>query len=201
MKRRIHIRLSPSLAHKLDCVAGSNFGAKSALLEEALRARLEPEQIPRIDEVLIRRLNEHNRAIGSIARDVAIITETLALFVRYFLTITPPLPKSEQEPARLLGRQRFQVFVAQVGRRLAGDRRLISEVLETIANNDPDLFAVADGAPASRGGVVAPPPADAEAGGVSGASGAYAASNAPAVPEPAAGPEETERVPEPDGHG
>jgi hypothetical protein len=45
-------------------------------------------------------------------------TETLALFVRYFLTITPPLPQSEQEPARLLGKERFQVFVAQVGRRL-----------------------------------------------------------------------------------
>ena len=75
-------------------------------------------------------------------------TETLALFVRYFLTITPPLPQSEQEPARLLGRERFQVFVAQVGRRLATDHRLVSEVLETIASNNPDLFTTAaDDAP------------------------------------------------------
>jgi hypothetical protein len=43
----------------------------------------------------------------------------------------------------LLGKQRFQVFVAQVGRRLAGEQRLFSEVLETIAGNEPDLFAVA----------------------------------------------------------
>jgi hypothetical protein len=79
---------------------------------------------------------------------VAIATETLALFVRYYLTITPPLPQSEQEPARLLGRERFQVFVAQIGRRLAGDQRLVSEVLETIAANEPDLFATAgDDAP------------------------------------------------------
>ena len=73
----------------------------------------------------------------------AIVTETLALFVRYFLTITPPLPQSEQEPARLLGRERFEVFVAQIGRRLAADRRLVSEVLESIARNEPDLFATA----------------------------------------------------------
>ena len=74
--------------------------------------------------------------------------KVLALFVRYFLTITPPLPQSEQEPARLLGRERFQVFVAQVGRRLATDHRLVSEVLETIASNNPDLFATAtDDAP------------------------------------------------------
>ena len=86
--------------------------------------------------------------VGTVNRDVAIVTETLALFVRYFLTITPPLPQSEQEPARLLGRERFQVFVAQVGRRLATDHRLVSELLETIASNNPDLFATAsDDAP------------------------------------------------------
>ena len=45
-------------------------------------------------------------------------------------------------------RRRFQVFVAQVGRRLATDHRLVSEVLETIASNNPDLFTTtADDAP------------------------------------------------------
>lgn len=41
------------------------------------------------------------------------------------------------------GTRGFQVFIAQIGRRLAGDQRLVSEVLETIASNKPDLFAVA----------------------------------------------------------
>jgi len=48
------------------------------------------------------------------ARDLAIVAETLALYVRYFLTMTPPLPQSEHQAAQLLGKQRFQVFVAQV---------------------------------------------------------------------------------------
>ena len=44
------------------------------------------------------------------------------------------------------------MFVAQVGRRLAGDHRLVSEVLETIADNEPDLFATAsDDAPLRNG--------------------------------------------------
>src|SRR5262249_32474858 len=73
-------------------------------------------------------------------RDVAIATETLGLFVRYFLTITPPLPQSEQDAARLLGKERFHVFIAQVGRRIAEENRLASEVLQTITRNDPDLF-------------------------------------------------------------
>jgi len=148
-KKRYMIYLSLPLARKFEAVADRRRGARSALVEEALRASLEPQHVPAMGEALARRLNEVHRAVGTTGRDVAIITETLALFVRYFLTITPPLPQSQQEAARLLGKERFQVFVAQIGRRLAGDRRLVSEVLETIAVNDPDLFAVAadDAAP------------------------------------------------------
>jgi len=48
----------------------------------------------------------------------------------------------------LLGKERYEVFVTQIGKRLAGNHRLVSEVLETIAANQPDLFATAsDDAP------------------------------------------------------
>ena len=68
--------------------------------------------------------------------------------MRYFLTITPPLPQSEQEPARLLGKERFQVFVAQVGRRLGSGSPARVRSAGEIAANEPDLFATAsDDAP------------------------------------------------------
>jgi hypothetical protein len=147
-KKRYALYISRALASKFDLVAEQRHGSKSAMLEEALRLSLEPEKVPGVEEVLVRRLDELHKVVGIVNRDVAIVTETLALFVRYFLMITPPLPQSEQEPARLLGRERFQVFVAQVGRRLATDHRLVAEVLETIASNNPDLFATAaDDAP------------------------------------------------------
>lgn len=147
-KKRYALYISRPLASKFDLVAQQRHGSKSAMLEEALRLSLEPQKVPGAEEVLVRRLDELHKVVGTVNRDVAIVTETLALFVRYFLTITPPLPQSEQEPARLLGRERFQVFVAQVGRRLATDHRLVSEVLETISSNSPDLFATAaDDAP------------------------------------------------------
>ena len=152
-KKRYTLYLSPPLARKFELVARQRHGAKSALVEEALRASLEPAAGagrrggPRPPA---QRAAQGGRQ--RIGRDVAIVTETLALFVRYFLTITPPLPQSEQEPARLLGKERFEVFVAQIGRRLAEDRRLVSEVLETIAANQPDLFATAaDDAPLKAG--------------------------------------------------
>lgn len=143
-KKRYTLYVSLPLARRLDDVARSTHGGKSALVEEALAASLTPQQVPGIDDLLLNRLADIIGVAQKIERDQAIVTEVLALFVRYFLTITPPLPDDEQEPARLLGRERFQVFVAQVGRQLAGDQRLVSEVLETIAHTNPDLFGTTD---------------------------------------------------------
>ena len=149
-KIRYSIYLQRSLALKFESVAGRRKGGKSALVQDALRERLEPQPMPGVNDALGRRLDELNRTVARIDRDNAIVTETLALFVRYFLTITPPLPQSEQEPARLLGRERFEVFIAEMGRRLAADRRFVSEVLESIARNEPDLFATHSSHPPSE---------------------------------------------------
>jgi predicted DNA-binding protein len=150
-KKRYSILLSEELAERFERVARLRNGAKSALVEEALDRRLNPEKYPLIDDVLLRRLDEQAASLATLKRDAAINTEMISLFVRYFLTVTPPLADSEQQPARALGRQRFEVFVAQIGRRLASDRRLVSDVLESIAVHNPDLFATAtDDAPLKR---------------------------------------------------
>ena len=140
-KKRYTIWLSRPLAHKFDSIAARAKGGKSALVEDTLKSLLEPQSLPGVQDALGRRLDNLNRTVAHIERDIAIVTETLAMFVRYFLIITPPLPESEQEPARLLGRERFEVFVAEVGRRMAGDRRLVAEVMESLARNEPDLFS------------------------------------------------------------
>jgi len=160
-KKRYTLYLSRPLARKFDEVARVRNGAKSALVEEALRESLEPKPMPGIEDGLARRFDELNKSAKTVERDVAIVTETLALFVRYFLTVTPPLPMSEQESARSLGTERFEVFVAEIGRRLVSDHRLVSEVLETIARQNPDLFATAGIATPAKLRVVptsSPPP-------------------------------------------
>lgn len=140
MKKRYTIYLSRKVADRFDAVARV-IGAKSALVEKALDRQLDPDRIQKHDEALLRRMDGVVKGFADVQRDVAISTETLSLYVRYFLTITPPVPKIDQDAARALGRERFQVFVAQVGRRLASDHRLITEVLESIVATNPDLLA------------------------------------------------------------
>ncbi len=143
MTRRICSYISDASGDLLDAAARKPGVTKSAILDEALSLYLGPKRDQSLDAALMRRLDRLTRRQGVIERDVAIATETIALFVRYFLTITPPLPQAEQEAAKMLGRERFQVFVAQVGRRLGSDRRLVSEVLESIVSENPELFAAA----------------------------------------------------------
>src|SRR5262245_14526739 len=109
--KRYNIRLPRALANKLEGLAAGRREGKSALIEEALKLALEPRGRPGVEDARARRLDLLNRTVARIDRDMAITAETVALFVRCFLTITPPLPESEQEPARLLGRKRFEVFV------------------------------------------------------------------------------------------
>jgi predicted transcriptional regulator len=144
-KKRYTLYLSRPLARKFDLLAQQRNGAKSALVEEALRASLEPRQHEGLDDGLARRLNELNKAVARQATDQNVATETLALLVRYFLTVMPPIPESDQESARLTGRRRFEIFLAEVGRRVAEGRRHAAEVLQSVPIDQPDLFAAAPG--------------------------------------------------------
>jgi hypothetical protein len=103
---------------------------------------------------VLRRLDVVSKHTTKTDRNIAVILETLGLFVRYTLTITPPLPKSEQDPARALGNQRFEAFVAQVGKRLAAGQSTLRDVMERVAANDPDLFT--DDVEHARGEAPAP---------------------------------------------
>ena len=159
-KKKYTLYLPVPLARKLDQVARDRHGGKSALVEDAVRASLEPQPHGGIEEGLARRLSEINRTLATLARDQLVATETLALFVRYFLIATPPIPDSDQESARLVGRKRYEVLLAEVGRRVAEDRRLAAEVLQTIPIDQPDLFAAMPGRQSlpsrSKGQVTAP---------------------------------------------
>jgi hypothetical protein len=66
-----------------------------------------------------RRLDRLARQGERLERDLWIAAETVALFIRFWLRVTPPLPESAQAAAQAKGRQRFDSFLETLGRRLA----------------------------------------------------------------------------------
>lgn len=161
MKARLCVYLSDQVDQRLALAARRPGASKSAITDAALAAFLSPERDDQRDAAIVRRLDRVSRQLDRLDRDQTIAAESLALFVRYYLTITPPLPGVEQDAARALGKERFEYFVAQLGRRLAGGRSMIRDVLEEIGTEESDFFTEAeldalrtlkDGAPAAENG-------------------------------------------------
>ena len=50
------------------------------------------------------------------------------MFVRFWLTATPPLPDTAQPAAQTKGRERYESFVEALGRRLARGQTLAQEI-------------------------------------------------------------------------
>jgi hypothetical protein len=61
-------------------------------------------------------------------RDLWVAAETLALFIRFWLTVTTPLPEGAQAAAQAKGRERFDAFLQTVGRRLAKGKSVLREL-------------------------------------------------------------------------
>jgi len=53
----------------------------------------------------------------------------LALFVRFWLTVTPPIPPEDQPSAQAKGRERFEGFVETLGKRVQQGRGFADEVV------------------------------------------------------------------------
>lgn len=144
MKPRLCVYLSDQVDQRLGVAARRPGASKSAITDAALAAFLSPERDDQRDAAIIRRLDRLSRQMDRFERDQTIVSESLALFVHYYLTITPPLPEAEQDAARPLGKERFEFFVAQLGRRLAGGKTMIRDVLEEIAPSEDDFFTEAE---------------------------------------------------------
>ncbi len=128
MKPRHHLYLDDELSERLDALAAKPGSSKSAIVADALRAYLARRGSKELDDLLKVRLDRMTAQMGRVERDVQILLETLALFIRYEFTVTPQLPESEQAAARAVAQDRYQAFIEQVGRRIAAGRTVEREL-------------------------------------------------------------------------
>jgi hypothetical protein len=69
-------------------------------------------------------------------RDTGISVESLAVFIRFWLATTPALPEPAAQAARAKAGERYERFVAALGRRLATGPKLSQEIAEDVAPSD-----------------------------------------------------------------
>lgn len=121
---RHNLYLDRSLSDALGLLATRPGASRSQILRDALRSYVETRAGAQIDAMLRLRLDGLSREQAAVRRDIEVLLESLSLFVRYQLTVTAPLPEADLA-GRAVGRDRFESFVAQVGRQIAAGRRTL----------------------------------------------------------------------------
>jgi len=132
VKRRISVYLELSLLEQLEKVATRQKLTKSVVIESAVASFLSPDSADRLEAAFARRLDRLSRQSERLERNLAIAAETLALFVRFWLTTTPPSPAGADAAAQANGRERYRAFLQAIGRRLATGHSFIQEVSQDV---------------------------------------------------------------------
>ena len=136
-RTRLNIFIEPDHAKRLDQLAVNKGVSKSAVIAAALASFLSPDAADQREAAMGKRLDRLSRQFDRLERDQGILIETVALYIRYFLTVSLPVPDGQQDVARAQGRARYAQFIEQLARHIQRGRSLVREVHEEVAPDDP----------------------------------------------------------------
>ncbi|MFZ2307592.1 MAG: CopG family transcriptional regulator [Rhodoferax sp.] len=136
-RTRLNIFIEPDHAKRLDQLAAHKGVSKSAVIAAALASFLSPDAADQREAAMGKRLDRLSRQFDRLERDQSILIETVALYIRYFLTVSLPVPEGQQDAARAQGRARYAQFVEQLARHIQRGRSLVREVHDEVTPDDP----------------------------------------------------------------
>ena len=135
LRYRHQLYLAEDVSRKLEALAAKPGASKSAILADAVKAWLARRGHQELDDRFALRLERISTQLGRIERDQQIVMESVALFIRYQLTINAPLPEPDHA-ARAVGRDRFAAFIDRVGRQIAAGGRTLARAEATDREDD-----------------------------------------------------------------
>ncbi|AJE46480.1 CopG family transcriptional regulator [Celeribacter indicus] len=124
----MNVYFDPELLQQVEMLALRRNVSKSAIVEASVASFLSGDAADRLDAAMTRRLDRLGRQMDGLDEDLAVLGETLSLFVQFWLTITPPISDTAQSSARAKGVERFEGFIQTLGKRLATGDRFLKEL-------------------------------------------------------------------------
>ncbi|WP_029877467.1 hypothetical protein [Xanthobacter sp. 126] len=129
-KAQISVYLDPTTMGLLADYAARRDQPQSLIAEAAIASFLSPDAAEQREAAVAKRLDQLDRRTARLERDLGIAVETLAVFVRFWLATTPTVAEPAAQAARAKAAERYEAFVAALGRRLAKGPRLAQEIAE-----------------------------------------------------------------------
>lgn len=129
-KTPLSVYLDPELMQALAAYANRRGKSRSLVAEAAIASFLSPDADEQREAAIAKRLDRLDRRQTRLERDVGIGVEMIALFVRFWLSNTPPPPETERAAMRRKGGDRYDAFIETLGRRLAKGPKVRQEIGE-----------------------------------------------------------------------
>jgi predicted transcriptional regulator len=118
MKSKHTFRLPPDLADRLADYARRKRVTQALVVETALSTFLSPDGSERMEAAFSRRIDKVMRQLDKLDYRAELNSETLALFVRFWLTANPPLPDAALAAAQAQAADRYEGFVEALARKM-----------------------------------------------------------------------------------
>lgn len=131
-KTPFSVYLDPELMQALAAYADRRGKSRSLVAEAAIASFLSPDADEQREAAIAKRLDRLDRRQTRLERDVGIGVEMIALFVRFWLSNTPPPPEAERAAMRRQGGDRYDAFMEALGRRLAKGPKVQQEIGEDL---------------------------------------------------------------------
>lgn len=131
-RTRLNLYFDPALIPQIESLALRRKVSKSAIVEAAVISYLSGDSTDQLEAAMSRRLDKLGRQFDTLDMDLAVLGETVAQFIHFWMTITPPLSGAAQSAARAKGAERFEGFMQTLGRRLATGDRFLRELSRDI---------------------------------------------------------------------
>src|SRR5690242_20571230 len=94
-RKRLNIFLEPAHAKRLADTAAVRGKSMSMIVAAALASALSPDSADQREAAIGRRLDRLARQMSKLEQDHNIAIETIALFVRYYLSMSPAVPEAQ----------------------------------------------------------------------------------------------------------
>lgn len=132
-KTPMSVYLDPSVRAMLADYAARRSQPLSMIAEAAIASFLSPDAAEHNEAAIAKRLDQLDRRMSRLERDMGITVESLAVFIRFWLATTPALPEPAAQAARAKAAERYEAFITALGRRLAKGPKLRQEIAEDVA--------------------------------------------------------------------
>jgi CRP-like cAMP-binding protein len=144
---RLHPYVEEALAKRLSAYCAATGIASSSVIEAALRQYLDETS----DKTLILRLlGRLARAQARTQRDLEVLSEAFAVWVRVWFAHTPRVDDAA-ELARRTAESRYARFVEQVAERFSGGERFLDDLPREVLADEVELEKLTAEARAARG--------------------------------------------------